>query len=330
MDKDEREVIDTAKLTLEEWLNLLRERPQGKIYKAHEFPTDQHYEEYMSTIDNRTEKEIRWLLLHFLMPTGSLGADVWRLEGLIAMHNSMPEMYERALERVSTKRLILYASGANIPPWEGNTWVLDLLPHWPHEALAAVEAYILAHAQQLPDGRYGGLYDAMAIIRARYIGIPANTQDCIELLQSLNSRQFECLVERLYSAMGYKTVLTPRQKDGGRDVIAESQAVGRREMLQIECKRYREPVGVTLVRTLLGVVSDTKSNKGVLVTTSRFTKDALTLACRNPRVELIDGITLVNLLNEHLGPRWPGRIDSLVIEAKPDSNSDASVDDQSP
>lgn len=43
-------------------------------------------------------------------------------------------------------------------------------------------------------------------------------------------------------------------------------------MLLIECKKYakRSPVGVSLVRSLLGVQGDRKANMGVLVTTSNF------------------------------------------------------------
>jgi hypothetical protein len=55
------------------------------------------------------------------------------------------------------------------PPWEGITWILDLLPHWPAEALASIGAYQLAHAQDLPDGRHSSLGDAMAVIRARWV-----------------------------------------------------------------------------------------------------------------------------------------------------------------
>jgi len=135
-------------------------------------------------------------------------------------------------------------------------------------------------------------------------------------LADLPPRHFEHLVEHLYRKMGYATILTPLQRDGGRDVLAEAREPGKLTHLRIECKRHARPVGVELVRALLGVVSDEKVNKGVLVTTSTFTRGAHQLAERNPRIELIGGRQLVHLLNEHLGPHWPARLDAIIHRSK--------------
>lgn len=75
------------------------------------------------------------------------------------------------------------------------------------------------------------------------------------------------------------------------------------------------------MQRLLGVVSDEKVNKGVVVTTSRFTKGAKNFADKNPRIELIDGNQLVLLMNEYLGGTWPSQIDRLVAESEKTSNS---------
>jgi restriction system protein len=215
------------------------------------------------------------------------------------------------------RRLWLWTTGAAAAfPWEGITWVLDLCPWWPKEAIAALSAYTLAHIQELPDGRLSGLWDALEIIRARYIGTPTTNLAKASLLLELSPRQFECLVERTYDALGYSTVLTAPQKDGGRDILADQSAPSRRETLRIECKRYGRPVSVCVLRALLGVVSSEKANKGVVVTTSHFTRCALEFGRSNPRIELIDGPTLVSLVNEHLGPDWPAQIDRLVIESE--------------
>ena len=116
--------------------------------------------------------------------------------------------------------------------------------------------------------------------------------------------------------MDYETELTSAQKDGGRDILANKNAPGRLEHLRIECKQYSRPVDVKIARALLGVVSDEKVNKGVLVTTSRFTKGAKDFAGRNPSLELIAGSNLIPLLNEHLGSRWPLQIGRLVAESQ--------------
>src|SRR5262249_39598166 len=45
------------------------------------------------------------------------------------------------------------------PPWEGVTWILDLLPNNPRAAIHTLEAYFEAHGLLLPDGRINGLFD---------------------------------------------------------------------------------------------------------------------------------------------------------------------------
>ena len=138
-----------------------------------------------------------------------------------------------------------------------------------------MHAYILAHAQELPDGRYSGLHDAATIIRAKFIGMPGTKLELLNILLDLHWRDFECLIERLYHEMGYQTQLTPPQKDKGRDIIATRKEPTRQEYLLIECKLYsEEPVGFEIVQRLLGAVSGDKATKGVIVTTSHFTKPA--------------------------------------------------------
>jgi restriction system protein len=124
--------------------------------------------------------------------------------------------------------------------------------------------------------------------------------------------KFEHIVERLYASMVYKTALTPMTRDGGRDVDAQKDAPGQTELLLIEAKRYTRTIGVTYPRDLLGVVSDRKANKGVLVTNSFFSPAAEKFAADNPRLELINGAKLVPMLNEYLGPTWSVRIESIV------------------
>jgi len=63
-------------------------------------------------------------------------------------------------------------------------------------------------------------------------------------------------------------------------------------------------------------VSGEKVNKGVVVTTSRFSKPAQKYADENPRLELIDADRLVLLMNEHLGPSWPLHVERLVSESE--------------
>jgi restriction system protein len=116
--------------------------------------------------------------------------------------------------------------------------------------------------------------------------------------------------------MGYEVQVTSRTRDGGKDLIAHSDKTGYREQLRIECKRYDRPVGIRPTQRLLGVLADDNVGKGVLITASRFTREAECVAMRNPQLELIDGKQLILLLNEHLGSRWPLHIERLVSRTR--------------
>jgi restriction endonuclease len=94
-------------------------------------------------------------------------------------------------------------------------------------------------------------------------------------LLALDSRQFEELVAEIWRNLGYETELTARTKDGGRDIIAVRKFEASVRFL-IECKRYNpsHKVGVELVRALYGVKMHEKATKGILATTSTFTRGA--------------------------------------------------------
>lgn len=302
-------------MPLAHWLKLLFDPPDGASFVDYKFPTEGHLQEYVESINGRSEEEVQRFLLKLLIPSGSLGHDDLNLVALrAAERGGHSELYEAMIRRQYYRRLVLYKGGRNrISPWEGITWVLDLLPHFPGRALDALNAYVLAHAQELPDGRLEGLHDAVALIRAKFIGLPGTQDEKVRFLLGRSPRDFEHLVERLYSNMGYETRLTPLQKDGGRDVVATSRTPGRAERLLVECKRYAGSVEVEEVRALLGVVSDEKANKGAIATTGRFTGPAREFA-ENNHLELVPGDQLVRLMNEYLGANWPLRVDRMITE----------------
>ena len=120
-----------------------------------------------------------------------------------------------------------------------------------------------------------------------------------EEIYNLSSREFEELVAELFKQQGFDVELTPETRDGGCDIIATKNIGGLPFMLLIECKKYakRNPVGVNLVRSLLGVQGDRKANKAVLVTTSRFTKTAREFADRQQHlISLMDIDDLMRMI----------------------------------
>lgn len=125
--------------------------------------------------------------------------------------------------------------------------------------------------------------------------------DNTEAIYNLTPREFEELVAELFKQQDFEIELTPKTRDGGYDIIATKNIGGLPFMLLIECKKYSKenPVGVSLVRSLLGVQSDRKANKAVLVTTSRFTKSARQFAERQQHlISLVDINDLLQMLHK--------------------------------
>lgn len=180
--------IAEERLSLEEWLGYLdldeRKRPQDLV--SYCFPSDRHFAEYVSTIHQRSDREVKQLLRNFLIIGGGLGVDGDRLQH----YASLPDFSEIIQDQEYVRRLF----NMKTHTWEGMTWILDLLPSHPSTAIAAIEAYDLAHYFLLPDGRVAGLNDAAALIRAKYLDAvsPEN------LVDSLSSREFEFLTAALF------------------------------------------------------------------------------------------------------------------------------------
>ncbi|MDH5178276.1 MAG: restriction endonuclease [Gammaproteobacteria bacterium] len=96
-------------------------------------------------------------------------------------------------------------------------------------------------------------------------------------VKNLTPRQFEEFVAETLSQLGFSDViLTPRSGDGGKDVIASHLINGIPLSFYFECKKYADGNKIQLetLRALLGTMAhDARHvNKGVLVTTSTFTK----------------------------------------------------------
>lgn len=117
---------------------------------------------------------------------------------------------------------------------------------------------------------------------------------------NLSSREFEELVAEVFAQQGYNVELTPPTRDGGCDILATRDINGIPYMILIECKRYApdNKVNVQLVRSLLGVQSDRKANKAILVTSSLFTRDARRFAERQEHlISLVDIDDLLRMMN---------------------------------
>lgn len=98
-----------------------------------------------------------------------------------------------------------------------------------------------------------------------------------EYLRHLHPRKFEELIADILNNQGYDATLTPRTRDGGKDIIAVHKSIIGHQMLIVECKRYSEEnkVGVEVVRGLYGVQQAERYNQAIIATTSTFSKQAI-------------------------------------------------------
>lgn len=117
-------------------------------------------------------------------------------------------------------------------------------------------------------------------------------------LMELDPYEFENLVNNLFNRIGFDTRTTQPSRDGGVDVVAFDPRPILGGKVVIQAKRYSNVVGVSAVRDLYGTMINEGANKGILVTTSHYGKDAYDFAKDKP-IELIDGGGLLYLLEQN-------------------------------
>lgn len=127
-----------------------------------------------------------------------------------------------------------------------------------------------------------------------------------EKIHGVTSRQFEHLIAELFDDMGWEVELTKATRDGGRDILARMNTGSFNIFCLIEAKKYRKDrsIGVQLVRNLYGTFCDEKANSAMLVTTSRFTDDAVKFRERHKyQLELKDYTDVIGWLAGYKKPR---------------------------
>jgi len=306
------EIIYARELSLSKFLEILNSKDYGRLFPNNCFPTENMMNEYLDSISNRTENEIRFILRRFLIHNCTFGSDEFNAQYLIAKKEDKT-YFTKAVGSEYNRRLLTKFLTKRGEVWEGLTWVIDLLPHFPNEAIKAIDAYFLANCQMLPDYSLNALSDCATIIRAKYIDYKHPT----EIFLNLNPFDFEFLIGALFESMDYKVSVTQSSYDNGIDVLAEKNILGQKEKVVIQCKKYtKQTIGVSDIRNLLGVIMDKKVTKGFLITTTKFSSEAKKFEKNNPSIELIDYNGLTTLLNSNLGPYWTTKLDKIINEQK--------------
>lgn len=123
-------------------------------------------------------------------------------------------------------------------------------------------------------------------------------------MHDISPRKFEELIAELFKDKGYEVELCRRGADGGVDVYAMQKSSVGSVLILIQCKQYGEknPVGVKVVRELYGLVEMKGATKGLIATTSYFTKPAKIERERERvkfRMDLADKLELQRYLQQY-------------------------------
>ena len=133
----------------------------------------------------------------------------------------------------------------------------------------------------------------------------ALSQELITKIKSCSPYFFENLVVELLVKMGYGGSLSDAGKaigksgDEGIDGIIKEDKLGL-DIIYIQAKRWEGNVGRPEIQKFVGALAGQGAKKGIFITTSKFTPDALNYIPRNEtKIVLIDGEKLTRLMIEY-------------------------------
>lgn len=122
------------------------------------------------------------------------------------------------------------------------------------------------------------------------------------LYTEFSYHEFEEIVAELWSDKGYNIKHSDKGPDGGVDVKATKRGTS----ITIEVKQYNRdsnPVGDPVVKKVMGASQNEGTRRCMIVTTSRFTRQAKETEDNNSHVQLVNGDDLVGeLQNSNLEP----------------------------
>ncbi len=131
-------------------------------------------------------------------------------------------------------------------------------------------------------------------------------QDLLDRIMGCTPDFFERLVVDLLVSMGYggsrkdAGEAVGRSGDGGIDGIIKEDKLGL-DAVYIQAKRWEGTVGRPMVQAFAGSLMGNRAGKGVLITTSQFSKEAndYVKTIQQPKIVLIDGEQLAQFMIDH-------------------------------
>lgn len=164
----------------------------------------------------------------------------------------------------------------------------------PLNAPSAAAMPVSSPATSSPDDR---LESALAELRSTVAA------ELLETMSQVSPKFFETIVLDLLHKMGYGANRSDLQRvggsgDGGIDGIISLDRLGL-EKVYVQAKRWQNAVGRPDVQGFYGALAGQRANKGVFITTSTFTAQAVDFAKSVERVVLVDGARMAELMIDH-------------------------------
>lgn len=158
----------------------------------------------------------------------------------------------------------------------------------------AKEIPVISSTVASPDDRLG---EALREIRQ------TAESELLELLGNVSPSFFETIVLDLLHAMGYGTSRSDLQRvggvgDGGIDGVISLDRLGL-EKVYVQAKRWQSSVGRPDLQAFYGALAGHKARKGVFITTSTYTAQAVEFARSVEGIVLVDGYRLSGLMIDH-------------------------------
>ena len=127
--------------------------------------------------------------------------------------------------------------------------------------------------------------------------------DVLELLSQVSPAYFETVVLDVLHKLGYGTsradlLRVGRSGDGGIDGVISLDRLGL-EKVYVQAKRWQSSVGRPEVQAFYGALAGQRANRGVFITTSTFSQQAVDFAGSVERIVLVDGSKLADLMIEY-------------------------------
>lgn len=165
---------------------------------------------------------------------------------------------------------------------------------------------------------FGALASAIARHRRKALVDEVAQNPSAEVLDGMSWRDFELLVGEAFRQRGYAVAETGGGgADGGIDLVLVKGS----ERFLVQCKQWRAyRVPVNVVRELYGVMAAKGAAGGFVVTSGRFTDDAMEFA-RGRNIELLDGEKLRSMIGSPQRVAGAPHADQRTVRSTPPPQS---------